>query len=288
MTRSSKTTAATTCDLLVVGSGAGGLSAAVTAATLGLQVLVVEKEPVYGGTTAWSGGWMWIPRNPLAVTAGIREDAEAARTYLRHELGDRYDTERVEAFLEQGPRMVQFFQSHTALAFIDGNAVPDFHGRSPGAVEGGRSVCAAPFDARQLGPRLAGLRPPLDIMTLWGMGIAAGAELRHFFNAMHSWRSFFYVARRVSLHLKDLLLYRRGMKLVAGNALVARLAKSALDRGVELRVSSPVKRLLCVEGRVVGAVTGSPRGDEEIHARRGVVLACGGFPHDVARKRELF
>jgi succinate dehydrogenase/fumarate reductase flavoprotein subunit len=178
------------CDLLVAGSGAGGLSAAVTAAALGLEVIVVEKEAVYGGTTAWSGGWLWIPRNPLVVAAGIREDRESARTYLRYELGERYDAALVDAFLEQGPRMVSFFQSRTSVAFIDGNAVPDFHGRSPGAVEGGRSVCAAPFDARQLGPRLAHLRPPLDIMSVWGMGIAAGAELRHFLNAMHRWDSF--------------------------------------------------------------------------------------------------
>jgi succinate dehydrogenase/fumarate reductase flavoprotein subunit len=91
------------CDVLVVGSGAGGLSAAVTAASLGLNVIVVEKEAVFGGTTAWSGGWLWIPRNPLAVAAGIVEDAEAPRTYLRHELGPHYDETRVEAFLEQGP-----------------------------------------------------------------------------------------------------------------------------------------------------------------------------------------
>lgn len=230
------------CDLLVVGSGAGGLSAAVTAAALGLTVIVVEKAPVYGGTTAWSGGWMWIPRNPLAVAAGIREDIEGPRTYLRHELGDHYDAARVDAFLEQGPRMVEFFQSQTSLAFIDGNAIPDFHGASPGALEGGRSVCAAPFDARELGPRLAALRRPLDLMSPWGMGIATGADLRHFLNATRSWRSFIHVSRRVARHFVDLALHGRGMRLVTGNALVARLAKSAFDLGVELRVSCPVTR----------------------------------------------
>ena len=277
------------CDLLVVGSGAGGLSAAVTAASLGLKVIVVEKEAVYGGTTAWSGGWMWIPRNPLAVAAGIVEDAEGPRSYLRHELGEGYDEARVEAFLEHGPRMVAFFQQHSALAFIDGNAMPDFHGRSPGASHGGRSVCAAPFDARRLGARVAELRPPLDLISPWGMGIASGAELRHFFNALSSWRSFVRVARQVALHVKDLLLHRRGMRLVGGNALVAGLAKSAFDLGVDLRVASPVRRLLREQGRVVGAVIGTPEGAEvEVRARCGVVLACGGFPYDRARKQALF
>ncbi|MFM2056929.1 MAG: hypothetical protein RLY71_1314 [Pseudomonadota bacterium] len=292
-----RTTSAADCDLLVVGSGAGGLAAAVTAATLGLKVIVVEKDAVYGGTTAWSGGWMWIPRNPLALAAGIHEDIEAPRTYLRHELGALYDPARIDAFLQNGPRMVEFFRSRTALQFIDGNLVPDFHGGSPGAAEGGRSVCAAPFDARELGPELARLRRPLDLIAPWGMGIASGADLRHFLQAMRSAESFVHVARRVAVHMKDLCLHGRGMHLVAGNALVARLAKTAFERGVEIRTSSPVRRLLretatgqgAGPARVLGAVVADAHGHAtEIRARRGVVLACGGFPHDAERRRALF
>ena len=278
----------TSCDLLVVGSGAGGLASAVTAATLGLEVIVVEKEPAIGGTTAWSGGWMWIPRNPLAVEAGIREAIDVPRTYLRNELRDHFDAPRVDAFLRHAPAMIEFFRTKTAVQFIDGNAIPDFHERSPGAAAGGRSVCAAPFDARELGDRVRVLRPPLDLISPWGMGIASGVELRHFLAAMRSWPSFAYVARRVLLHFRDLALHRRGMRLVNGNALAARLAKSAFDRGVEIRVSMPVKRLLHRDGRVVGAMAETPAGEVEIVARRGVVLACGGFPHDAQRKRELF
>ena len=274
-------------DLLVIGSGAGGLSAAVTAAHLGLKVLVVEKEAQYGGTTAWSGGWMWIPRNPLAVAAGIREDIDKPLSYLRHELGAQFDEARARVFLEMGPLMVQFFQAHTALQFIPGNAMPDFHGRTPDASLGGRSLCAAPFDGRRLGPRIDDLKPPLPETTLWGMGIASGAELRHFLNAMHSTTSFWHVTRLLLHHWRDLLLHRRGMRLVNGNALVAALAKSAFDAGVEIRTSSPGRRLLTSQGRVTGAVVDGPDGDVEIHARCGVVLACGGFAHDTARKKEL-
>ncbi len=275
------------CDLLVIGSGAGGLSAAVTAAHLGLKVIVAEKDPQYGGTTAWSGGWMWVPRNPLAIEAGITEDAEKPLSYLRHELGDRFDETRARAFLDNGPRMVEFFRRKTALQFIDGNAIPDFHGHTPYAATGGRSVCAAPFDGRRLGERLHDLKTPLEETTLWGMGIASGAELRHFLNALHQAASFWYVTKKVLRHWRDLLVHRRGTQLVNGNALVAALARSLLDRGGQILVNSPATRLLKDEGRVTGAVLHTPQGPVRVQARRGVLLACGGFPHDEQRKRQL-
>ena len=274
-------------DLLVVGSGAGGLSAAVTAAHLGLKVLVVEKEAHYGGTTAWSGGWMWLPRNPLAVEAGICEDIVQPLSYLRHELGEKFDETRALTFLEAAPKMVEFFRSKTGLQFIAGNAIPDFHGRTPDASLGGRSLCAAPFDGRRLGKHIDQLKPPLPETTLWGMGIASGAELKHFLNATRSAASFWHVTKLVLAHWRDLLVHRRGMRLVNGNALVAGLAASAFEAGVEIRTNSPVKQLLRCEGRVVGAVVSSSKGDIHIKARCGVVLACGGFPHDVGRKKQL-
>lgn len=120
------------CDLLVAGSGAAGLAAAVTAAHRGLRVIVAEKAPVFGGTTAWSGGWIWSPCNPLARRAGIVEDAEAPRTYLGHVLGPHFDAARVDAFLAAAPRMVDFFEQHTALRFDSGTTIPDTYGTLPG------------------------------------------------------------------------------------------------------------------------------------------------------------
>jgi succinate dehydrogenase/fumarate reductase flavoprotein subunit len=275
------------CDLLVVGSGAGALSAAVTAAHLGLKVIVVEKDPQYGGTTAWSGGWMWVPRNPLAVEAGLLERIDKPLSYLRRELGEKFDESRALAFLTNGPRMVEFFRKNTALQFIDGNTIPDFHGHTINAATGGRSICAAPFDARQLGERLHDLKPPLHETTLWSMGIASGAELRHFLNALHKPASFWYVTKLVLRHWRDLLVHRRGTRLVNGNALIGGLAKSAFDWGVDIRVNSPALRLLQEGSRVTGAVIQTPQGEANIHARCGVVLATGGFPHDPKRKQQL-
>ncbi len=279
------------CDLLVVGSGAGALSTAVTAAHLGLKVIVVEKDAHYGGTTAWSGGWMWIPRNPLAIQVGITEPIEKPLSYLRHELGEQFDETRARTFLTHGPRMVRFFQEHTALQFIDGNLIPDFHGKIEDAALGGRSVCAAPFNGRLLGKHVKQLKTPLYEMTFLGMGIASGADIRHFFNALRSWGSFFHVAKRVTRHVFDLLLHGRGMQLVNGNALVAALAKSAFDAGVDIRVNSPAVRLI-TEGddgsqKVRGAVVMHNGAEQTIRAKLGVMLATGGFPHDPQRKSQL-
>ncbi|HEF4736115.1 FAD-dependent oxidoreductase [Burkholderia multivorans] len=275
------------CDVLVLGSGAGGLAAAVTAAARGLRVIVAEKEAVFGGTTAWSGGWMWIPRNPLATRAGIREDIDAPRTYLKHELGAHYDADKVDALLERGPEMVAFFERHTAVRFIDGNRIPDFH-TTPGAGAGGRSVCAMPFDGRELGLLIDKLREPLSVTTIKGMALASGQDLAHFYRATRSPKSALYASRRLAAFAWHKLRYGRSMHLVNGNALVARLLKSAADRGVDLRTHAKAIGLMRDAERVTGARVEIDGVVHEVRAARGVVLACGGFPHDPARRAQTF
>lgn len=275
------------CDLLVIGSGASGLAAAVTAAWHGLKVVVVEKEPVFGGATAWSGGWMWVPGNPLARRAGIDEDPQQPRTYLRNELGDRYDPERIDAFLDNGPKMVAFFEENTALQFVDGNAIPDIHGRVPGAATQGHQLIAAPYDGRELGPLIGRLRRTMRETSFIGMPIMAGADLGAFLSLTRSFKSLCHVVKRVCRHLRDLAVHGRAMQLVNGVALVARLAKSADTLGVRLIESAPAQRLIVEDGAVRGAVVASASGEIEIRAARGVVLAAGGFPNDVARRKAL-
>jgi succinate dehydrogenase/fumarate reductase flavoprotein subunit len=276
------------CDLLVVGSGAAGLSAAVTAAVHGLRVMVAEKEPVFGGTTAWSGGWIWCPGNPPARRAGIVEDAEQPRTYLRHVLGSHFDARKVDAFLDAAPRMVAFLEESAGMRFEGGLKIPDTYGKVPGAGTGGRSVIAAPYDARELGALVHKLRRPLRETTFHGLTIQAGPDLGAFMNVTRSPRAFAYVAQRVGRHMLDLAVHRRGMQLRNGIALVARLLRAAADRAVDLRTSSPATRLLKEGGAVRGAVLETPQGAIEVRARRGVVLASGGFPHDAARVHAMF
>ncbi len=277
-----------TCDVLVAGSGAGGLAAAVTARHLGLDVIIAEKAPLFGGTTARSGGWLWIPGNPLERAAGIEDSLEDAYRYLAHEAGNAFDSERVMAFLRAGPEMVDFFRRHTALDFVLGPHFSDYHPDAPGARPGGRSICAAPFDGSALGPELARLRPPLDEITLFGMIIGSGPELQHFFQATRSPRSALYVARLLARFARDRLLYGRALRLTNGNALAARLAKSAFDRGIPIWTDAPVRELVVEGGRITGALVERQGSVVRVHTRRGVVLACGGFPHDRARRARLF
>lgn len=276
-------------DLVVVGSGAAGLSAAVTAAYQGLKVVVVEKANTLGGATAWSGGWMWAPCNPLARAAGINEDLETVRTYLRHELGERFDAAKIDAFLAASPAMVEFFHHKTNLQFSAGNAIADIHGDSPGAGTGGRSVIAAPFDGRELDTQtLKKLRTTMPETAFLGMPIQAGPDLAAFFNVMRSPKAFLHVAKRVSRHAYDLARYGRAMQLVNGVALTGRLAKSAQALGVEMWVASPAKQLLKEDERVTGILVGTSKGEVAIQAAKGVVLATGGFPWDVSRRKALF
>jgi len=267
------------CDVLVIGSGAGGLSSAVTAAYEGLKVIVAEKASVFGGTTAVSGGWLWIPNTPHAVREGQAEPIDIPKLYLKNILGEKYDETKIHTYLTQAPKMVEFFEAKTEVKFNIGAAVPDFF-NIEGARVGWRSIVAAPYDGRLLGQKLNILRPPIPETTLWGMGIASGADMRHFINTFNAIPSFIYATKRVLRHFFDLIFTKRSTQIVNGNALVARLLKSALDYKVKLLANHAMTELVEENGRVIGALFKTPAGIVKIIAKHGVVLATGGFPHD--------
>src|SRR5262245_3819780 len=266
-----------TCDVLVAGSGAGGLAAAITARRHGLDVIVAEKTAQFGGTTALSGGWLWIPQHPMQAAIGVKDSLEEASAYLLHEAGEKFDPARINAFLVAGPRMVEWFQRETAVRFDPSATFADYHPDAPGGKPGGRSIVASAFDGRALGPMLAKLRGPLPELTFAGIMIGSGAELVHFMRWSKSLASAAFVARRLLGHGAARLVHGRGVRLTNGNALAGRLLKSAIDCGVSLWDSCSVLRLEKSDGVVQGATVKKGNEEIKIKARKGVVLACGGF-----------
>ncbi|MFM6991814.1 MAG: FAD-dependent oxidoreductase [Rhodoferax sp.] len=275
-------------DVLVAGSGAGALAAAVTAAKAGLKVLVVEKDAVYGGTTARSGGVLWVPCNPKSREIGVEDSLEAARTYMQKEAGPAFDAARVDAFLNTGPKMVEFFERETAVKFLAVPEFSDYHPNNPGGLPGGRSILAAPFDAGELGEQIKRLRPPLREITFVGMMFNASQEVAHFFNVTRSFKSAVYVARRLAQHAREMLVHGRAQRLTNGNALAARLARSVFDLGVEIRTSCPVVGLIEENGGVRGVTVHHEGVDKQILARHAVVLGTGGFPQSIELRKRLF
>lgn len=276
------------CDVLVVGSGASGMAAAITAASAGLKVLIIEKEPRFGGSTARSGGWLWIPGTALARVQGIHETPDEARAYLRHEAGDSYNGERVDAFLAHGPEAVDFFTANTEVQFDMPLVFPDYHAEAAGGKQGGRSMVARPYDGRKLGAHVKDLAPALPELTVFGMMLGSGKEIVHFMRATRSLASAWYVAKRLSRHFLDVLKHGRGMTLTNGNALAGRLAASAFKLGIPLWLNAPAKSLIIEDGVVKGAVVQRDGASVRVRAARAVVLAAGGFPYDIERRKQLY
>ena len=275
-------------DLIVVGSGAAGLSAAIRAKKRGLNVAVLEKEPVFGGTTALSGGVLWIPLGPQGRQQNPADTREAARTYLIEETGSYFDPASTDLFLDEGPKMIEFFERETEMKFVP-TLYPDYHPQIKGGAHVGRSILAAPYDIRGLGKDMHRLKPPLKTITFIGMMFnSSNADLKHFFKATKSLTSFIYVAKRLATHLKELALYRRGINVTSGNALAARLAKSALDLSIPIITSAPVKKVLMENGKAVGVLATIDGSEKNFSAVHGVVLACGGFPHDIKRIAQAY
>jgi succinate dehydrogenase/fumarate reductase flavoprotein subunit len=276
------------CDVLVIGSGCSGMSAAITAASNGLKVLVIEKEPKFGGSTARSGGWLWIPNTSLAKVQGIHEPEGAARTYLQHEAGDSFDGDRVDAFIKYGPEAVDFFTSKTAVRFDMPLVFPDYHAEAPGGTQGGRSMVTRPFDGRELGAAIKDLAPALPELTVFGMMLGSGKEIVHFMRVTKSVKSAWYVTKRLSRHFADVMKHGRGMTLTNGNALAGRLAKSLADLNVPLWLNTKAVNLTTQDGRITGAVVDRAGSKVKVQAARAVVLASGGFPYDIERRKQLF
>jgi succinate dehydrogenase/fumarate reductase flavoprotein subunit len=263
-------------DVVVMGSGAAGLTAALVAAKAGLKVAVLEKAEHFGGTTAISGGGVWIPGSPQARTAGVQDSADIARSYALGVVGNRAEKALIDAYIDTGPRMIEWLEQNSTLRFLLSPPSSDWYPEVPGAADHGRLLAPAEFDGKQLGRDFARLSPPRQEFN------APGGMMIDLFDLPYIERlpapgALWHMAKIAVRFALDKRKLGRGSRLTMGNALAGRLLHSTIAAGVDLFESAPVEGLV-VENHGVTGVNARLNGSAvRIGARKAVVLASGGF-----------
>ena len=277
-------------DALVVGSGAGGMSAALTASVEGLDVLLVEKTGHIGGSTAISGGALWIPLNAQTDAAGHPDSFDKVWTYLQETVGAAASDDMKRAYLQAGPRMMDDLVERGFLQVAARTASPDYYPDRPGAALGGRSLDPVEFDGRKLGRHFKTLRDPLKEFTVLGGMMVNITDVRHLLRATRAFTSWRHAMKLVLRYYTDRLRgYHRGTRLLLGNALAAQLFHALLSRNIPYWLDTPALGLVRGDDGAVLGVTVMRQGRQmSIRARRGVVLATGGFPWDSARRQQAY
>jgi succinate dehydrogenase/fumarate reductase flavoprotein subunit len=273
-------------DLLVIGAGAAGMTAALVAALEGLRVVLCEKSDMVGGTTATSAGSVWIPGSRQSEAAGVPDNVASARTYLAGMLGEDGCDERLSVYLACGPDVLDYLARRTSVIFAPPPVHPDYHDL-PGAAVGGRALGAVPFDGRKLGADFARVRPPRrEFMVLGGMMVGK-TDIPALLRPFASWRNFAHAVGLLARHARDRFGHQRGTRLIMGNALVGRLLHDLRRSAVEIRYRTALKELMQVDDQIVGAVLTTATGEHALRARKGVVLATGGIGWSLELRERL-
>ncbi len=271
-------------DVLIVGSGGGGMTAALTADASGLNALVVEKSSHFGGSTALSGGGIWVPGAPAQRREGYAPDPDGVVEYLRLITDGLVGEARIRQYVESSPQMLEFLEGLSPwFEFVWKPGYADYYPELPGGSELGSTINVPPIDLRRLGDDEEKLLKPLALAP---KGIWLGPkELRSFYRIRQSW-----AGKGVLLKLISRMVRARvfGERIAAiGQSLAARLRLAMKERGIPLWLDSPMVELFTdADGSVTGALVERDGGKRRIGARRGVILASGGFDHDLAWRKE--
>ena len=270
-------------DLLVIGTGSAGLTAAVVGDHEGLDVIVLEKEAFYGGTTALSGGVAWVPNNSLMAKADIDDNPADALTYLKHNIGQRVAESKLQAFVDRAPEMADYLMANSELEFNLVHGFPDYRPETPGGSKGGRSIDPKVVSGRRLNDydklRKSNLAVP-------GGVVGSVTELRRlaFFRAnplglLQVWKFF-------PRNLWNKLARRE--HLSSGRALIARLRLTLQEKDVPLWLETPLQALVVEDGAVMGVRATKDGASVNIRASKGVVMAAGGFERNPAMRKQFF
>jgi 3-oxosteroid 1-dehydrogenase len=264
-------------DFVVVGSGGGGLTAALAAADAGARVLVAEKQSLVGGSTAMSGGMAWVPDNPVMRATGVPDSYEDAMAHFEAVVGDvgpASSYERRHAFLTAGPEMVSFLQRQgVRLVYCPGYS--DYYSNAKGGSDSGRGIEAVPFDGHALREWADKMQPGLAKSLGMAVMTNEARSLSHYNRSVRA----FAVAARVAARTAAARARRQDL-LTNGASLIAQMLLVALERGVEVWADAPLDDLVVEDGRVTGARVVRAGTPMMVQARRGVLLAAGGFAHN--------
>ena len=274
-------------DVLVVGSGAGAMTAAVVASLEGCKdVLVLEKSDKYGGTSAMSGGGIWIPNSHYARSEGVKDSPAEALQYMKAVIGDEVSEERLQTYVEKAPEMLEYLAKKSRLKY---ETVPysDYYPEMPGGKEGHRTHQPSPMHAKHLKQHFTALREPPSQTLVAGRFTMTMKEGRAFLTQAKGWMfTAIMMMLRYYLDIPGRMQGKRSRRLTMGNALVGQLRWSMMDRGIDLWLKSPMTELIEENGAVVGAVISHDGKTLRVRARKGVVIGAGGFEHNQAMREK--
>ena len=271
-----------TYDVVVVGCGAAGMTAALTVAARGLSVVVVEKAPTFGGSAARSGAGIWLPNNSVILATGVPDSPALAAEYLAAVVGDGSTPARQAAFLANGPAMLSFVMAKSPCRFKWMNGYSDYYPELPGGMPNGRSIEPDQLDGHILGAELANLNPSY-------MTVPAGMVV---FSADYKWLTLSAVNAKGADTAATCLARGTAAALAGqapltmGQSLAAGLRAGLQQAGVPVWLNTPLVDLNIENGRVTGVLVTQNGGTALVRASRGVIVGSGGFEHNAAMRAQ--
>lgn len=274
------------CDFLIVGSGGGGMTAALRAHDSGLDTLVIEASDKFGGSTGMSGGALWVPNNQHMSAVGIADSFDEGLKYTRKVAGERGEDPRVRAYVEHAAQMTRYLETKTAVRLSACQKYTDYYPEYPGGKPGARTIEPVPFSARKLGVHASQLRRSGQGLVLGRMGVTAVEAHTLVQFSLLSYVLLAWLFLRYWLDIRARMQGKADNRLTLGTALVARLRKSMLERNIPLWLNTRALTLVVEDGRVVGARVERDGKPLTILARAGVLLASGGFERNLEMRQK--